>query len=433
MSRISIPLYKRLYEDIKLKILRNEYRKNTKLESVRNLANRLGISTTTVEKAYNQLLIEGYITSKPRSGYIVLSIPSIEKDTTHKLIDPIEHPEYENNRLTSDLFDIKTYKSMVNKVINYDSEKLFQECDPRGEIELREEIRKYVLKERNITCDVNQIVVGPGIQYLLTVLHNINPGKSITYLKPEFKKAMDVFKSHNYTLKPRSKIDEIVRLVSDYLYISPSNMYPSGDVVKVKDRTKLVKWAKESGSYIIEDDYNFFIRYNSYTVPSIYSHTNGENVIYFGTFSKIIIPSIRISYMILPFDLYTIYKDMYHQFAQGVSKLDQLSLALFMKEGLFQRHVKKLYNKYKEKNEAILKALEKQHKRKAFDVLGSDSNLHVIINFKRLPDLKSFVRNCERYQLKYDTIPNSNKIIFPYSGIELKDIPKLKKDLFYSL
>jgi len=104
-----------------------------------------------------------------------------------------------------------------------------------------------------------------------------------------------------------------------------------------------------------------------------------------------------------------------------------------MKEGLFQRHVKKLYNKYKEKNEAILKALEKQHKRKAFDVLGSDSNLHVIINFKRLPDLKSFVRNCERYQLKYDTIPNSNKIIFPYSGIELKDIPKLIKDLFYSL
>ena len=433
MSRINIPLYKRLYEDIKLKIIRNEYRKNTKLESVRSLANRLGISTTTVEKAYNQLLIEGYITSKPRSGYVVLSVPSIIKDNTHKLIDPIEHPEYENNRLTEDLFDIKTYKSIMNKVINYDYEKLYQVCDPRGEEELREEIRKYVLKERNITCDVNQIVVGPGIQHLLSILHNIHPGKSITYLNPEFKKAMDVFRSYNYTLKPRESITEIVRLVSDYLYISPSNTYPSGDVVKVKDRTKLVKWAKDTNAYIIEDDYNFFIRYNSYTVPSIYSHTNGENVIYMGTFSKIIIPSIRISYMILPFDLYNRYKDIYVNFSQGVSKLEQLSLALFMKEGLFQRHVKKLYNKYKEKNEAILKALEKQQKRKKFNVLGSDSNLHVIIDFISSNDLNSFIRNCERYELKYERIFNSNKVIFPYSGIQLKDIPRLIKDLFYSL
>jgi len=433
MARINIPLYKRLYEDVRLKILRGELKKNTKLESVRSLSKRLDISTTTVEKAYNQLLVEGYVTSIPRSGYIVESIPQDGKKQIRRLVNPIEYFNYDNNKLTEDLFDIKVYKSVMNKVINYDSKKLFQECDPRGEEELREEIRKYVLKERNIACDVNQIVVGAGIQQLLTILHNLNPGKSVSYLSPEFEKAMNIFRAYGYQLKPRNTITELCRLISDYLYISPSNTYPSGDIVKIKDRSKLIKWAKDNESFIIEDDYNFFIRYNSYSIPSIYSYDNGENVIYMGSFSKIIIPSIKISYMILPIRLYEKYKDVFEMFSQSVSKLDQLSLALFMKEGLFQRHIKKLYNKYKEKNEAILQALNKQHKRKDFKVLGSDSNLHIIIDFKRKTDLKSFTRNCERYHLAFNIIADSNKVIFPYSGFELKDIPRIIKDLFYSI
>jgi len=432
MKSNHIPLYQRLYDDIKIKIINKEFKKNTKLESVRSLAKRLDISTTTVEKTYNQLLVEGYVKSIPRSGYIVLDVHSLEKNRKHNLIEPIRHQLYKNNQLTEDLFDIKSYKTIVNKVMNYESEKLFTECDPRGELELREEIRKYVLQERSVTCDINQIIVGPGTQSLLHILLSLKKLKSVAYLTPEFSKAMNVFRSYDYSLKPRSSVTEICRLKTDYLYISPSNIYPTGEVLKAKDRNDLIKWAQETDTYIIEDDYNFFIRYNSYIIPSIHSY-NPDRVIYMGSFAKTIIPSIRISYMILPKDLYNIYKEVYQNFAQGVSKLDQLSLGLFMKEGLFRRHTKKLYNQYKEKNDLLLKSLSKYNKHHAFKVSGTDSNLHVIIDFKKRESLDIFVRNCERYYLKFNIIENKNSVIFPYSGIENKQIPNTIKDLFYNM
>jgi GntR family transcriptional regulator/MocR family aminotransferase len=433
MAKISIPLYQRLYEDIKEKILYNELKKNNKLESIRSLAKRLDISTTTVEKAYNQLEVEGYIRSIPRSGFIVRDVHQFDTYIPHVFIEPIEHPVQENNKLTTDLFDIKSYKTTINKVMNYHSDKLYTELDPRGEEELREEIRKYILKERDVKCDVNQIIIGPGIQSLLTILLSITNRKTVTYLTPEFSKAMNIFRAFDYTLKPRKNTSEIVRLKSDFLYISPSNIYPTGEVLEAQQRNKIIKWAHANDAFIIEDDYNFFIRYNSYTVPSIHSYDHGRRVIYIGSFSKTIIPSIRISYMVLPVELYNIYKDCYNNFSQGVGKLEQLSLALFMKEGLYQRHTKKLYNLYKEKNAIMKEALMKYNKKRHFDIRGTESNLHVVLDFTSKRQLQTFIRNCDRYYLKYAVINNSNSVIFPYSGIENHDIPRLVRDLFYNM
>ena len=432
MKQVHIPLYQSLYEDIRDKIINKEFKKNSKLESVRALAKRLDISTTTVEKTYNQLVIEGYVKSIPRSGYIVLDVHALEKENKFTKIEPIKYQEYSNNRLTEDLFDIKAYKSTVNKVINYNADKLYTENNPLGEIELREEIRKYVLQERNVKCDINQIIIGPGIQNLLHILLSLKKQKSVTFLTPEFSKAMTVFRDFDYTLKPRTTITEICRLKSDFLYISPSNIYPTGEVLKAKDRNDIIKWATENNTYIIEDDYNFFIRYNSYTIPSIHSY-NPDQVIYIGSFSKTIIPSIRISFMILPKELYDLYKSKHSDYSQGVSKLDQLSLALFMKEGLFRRHTKKLYNLYKEKNDTILKSIAKYNKKNLFKVNGSDSNLHLVISFNKQESLKIFIRNCERYYLKYELIDNENSVIFPYSGITLKNMERTIRDLFYNM
>jgi len=244
---------------------------------------------------------------------------------------------------------------------------------------------------------------------------------------------MNIFRSFDYTLKPRRTTTEIARLKADFCYISPSNIYPTGEVLKAQERNKLIKWAHENDSYIIEDDYNFFIRYNSYSIPSIHSYDHGENVIYMGSFSKTIIPSIRISFMVLPIALYDIYKEQYTDFSQGVSKLEQLSLATFMNERLYQRHVKKLYNLYKEKNAIIIESLEKYKKRNKFKVRGTDSNLHIVIDFKSESSLTTFTRNCDRYFLEYELIDRTNSVIFPYSGIENNDIPRMIKNLFYNM
>lgn len=433
MSKLNNPLYQVLYEEVRDKILNNEYHKGAKLESVRSLSKKRGVSTTTVEKAYNQLLIEGYIMSIPRSGYIVLDVITPDMATINNSISPIEYKNYENNKLTTDLFDIKSYKKIINKVLNYDYEKLYTECDPRGEIELREEIRKFILNERGVKCNINQIVIGSGIQNLLNILLDFSSKKSVSYLVPEFKKAMSVFRTFNYLLLPKNNIEGIINTKSDFLYISPSNTYPAGDVVKVKERNDLIKWAKSNNTYIIEDDYNFFIRYNSYTVPSIHSYDNGENVVYMGSFAKMIIPSIRISFMVLPIPLYNIYKESYRKNSQGVSKLDQLSLALFMKEGFFKRHTKKLYAQYKEKNEEIIKWLMKKNKKDSFTIRGSDSNLHIVLDFKTMKSLNQFIKNCEKLSFQYSKIENKYSIIFPYSGIEIDNISKVIKKLLHAV
>lgn len=431
MRQTNNPLYQMLYEDIKTKILNNEYVKDSKLDSVRVLSKKRSVSTTTVEKAYNQLLIEGYIKSIPRSGYIVLDVITPDISSKNEFIEPIEYKTFENNKLTTDLFDIKSYKRIINKVMNYDYDKLYTECDPRGEIELREEIRKFILNERDVKCDVNQIIVGPGIQNLLNILLDFSNKNSVAYLTPEFKKAMSVFRTYNYLLLPKNDIEEVTNTKTDFLYISPSNTYPTGDIVKVKERNDLIKWARSNNTFIIEDDYNFFIRYNSYTVPSIHSYDNGNNVIYMGSFAKMIIPSIRISFMVLPISLYNLYKDIFRKYSQGVSKLDQLSLALFMKEGLFKRHTKKLYAQYKEKNEVIKKCLLTQSTRNSFEIRGSDSNLHIILDFKTDKSLKQFIKNCDYLSFEYIKIENKKSVIFPYSGIEIKNIPSIMKKLLF--
>ncbi len=432
MKRVNNTLYHNLYTDIKNKILANEYKKNSKLESVRKLAKRLNLSTTTVEKAYNQLLIEGYVKSVPRSGYIVLDVHDLDQSKYKRIVEPIREDKKINTALTEDLFDIKQYKTMTNKVFNYYPNLLYEACDPRGEVELREEIRKYILKERDVKCDIDQIVVGPGIQSLLNILLSITSGKTVTYLTPEFSKAMTIFKGYNYTLKPRKSTTEIVRLKSDFLYISPSNTYPTGEVLRRQERNKIINWAREQDTYVIEDDYNFFIRYNSYTIPSIFSIDEGRNVIYMGSFSKMILPSIRISYMVLPISLYNVYKKVYQNFSQGVSKLEQLSVALFMKEGLFERHTKKLYNAYREKNGLLLEEI-KEYNNNKFKVRSTDSNLHIVIDFNKKEYFSTFTRNLDREHLSYEIINKQNSVIFPYSGISNEDMKKTIYNLFYNM
>ena len=425
MSVNKTPLYMVIYHEIKDKILSGVLKKNTKIDSVRSFAVKRQISTTTVEKAYNQLVVEGYLQSVPKSGFTVVDIQKDSQLKSNNIVESISYKQTTNNKLTEDLFDIKLYKSIINKIINYHSDTLYTACDPRGEYELRQQIQKYVYEERNISCDIDQIVIGSGIQQLLQMLLLIQKGTTVTYLTPEFKKAIDVFRMNQYEVKPSSSIDEVCETKSDFLYISPSNIYPTGDVVKMSERYRLLQWAKKNTSFIIEDDYNFFIRYNSYTIPSIFSYSNNEDVIYMGSFSKTLLPSIRLSFMILPIPIYDIFKHKYTSFSQGVSKLEQMSLALYMKEGLFKRHTKKLHSLYKEKNLLILKELEKY----PIKVSGTDSNLHVIITFETKNHLQQFTNNCNSLEYGYELIDELS-LIFPYSGLNNEEIPQRIEFLF---
>lgn len=423
-------LYQSLYLDILDKIKNQTYPKNTYLPSIRSCANKLGYSTTTIERAYNQLLAEGYITSIPRSGYKVISVDTESLSNVNQIVDPIKNERYQNNQLTMDLFDIKGYKSIINSIVNYNPEKLYSECNPLGEIELREEIRKYVFEERNVICDVNQILIGPGVQSLLQFFISMSHKATIGYLYPEFKKALDVFRDFGYIHHGYESLEALSKGQDEVIYISPSNIYPFGDVIKMSQRIMLLKKANERDAIIIEDDYNYFIRYNDYVVPSIYSIAKQNNVVYLGSFAKMLLPSIRISFMIIPMKLYDSFKNHIQKYTQGVSKLEQLSLAKYMKEGLFKRHTKRLFHKYKEKNAAIVNAILPYQKKYNFEILGIDSNLHLIIHFKQSIDAKAFINKAKQLKFKTSIIDGTNFVIFPYSGIENSMFSTILDQLF---
>lgn len=421
--------YQELFQEIKTQITNNILKSNTKLDSIRTVAKRRNLSTTTVEKAYIQLFVEGYIYSKPKSGYYVSNIEKIVPQDSISQIESIPVTLSQNNALTEDMFDMKTYKSIINRVINYYSNELLHECAPNGEVMLREEIRKYVLKERDVKCNINQIIIGPGIQSLLHTLLSLKDYETISYLSPGFTKALNMFSLKGYQLFSHKSISNILSSTTDYLYISPSNIYPTGESLKIQDRVQLIKWAQSNDTYIIEDDYNFFIKYNNYTVPSIHS-LDQARVIYMGSFSKTLLPSMRISFMILPESLYTLYQKKYQTFSQGVSKLEQLSLALYLKEGLFYRHTKKLYNTYKKKNEIFQDAISYYIQNEIITLRGTDSNLHVIIEFKKEEDFKQFTHNCQSRNYKYTIIDDQKSVLFPYSGIRNEDMSKTIHNLF---
>ncbi len=428
MGKNEKTLSRQIYEEIKHNIEQNRYKVGQKLPSVRALSLKRKISITTVLTAYNQLVLEGYITSVEKSGYFVEPIPTIPKTPTSHLIPKHQFSPGRNQTLDHHLFDVKIMKSMTNKVYNYHQDDLLTPADPFGEDVLRDQIQKYVLKERNVSCHKTQMIIAPGVQFLLEILLTIVDKKSVLTTPNEFQKAMNVFLKHQMEIHHTNSFKNMTS--HDFLYISPSNVYPTGEVIKMDDRLHIISWANTYDAYIIEDDYNYFMRYNAFSVPSIHSLDHQERVIYMGSFAKVLFPGLKISFMVLPPHLVEkAEKEIKHQ-TQGVSKVDQLAMAYFMSEGYFYRHTKKLYSVYKEKNTVLLQAINKLNIKEICDVTSTTSNLHIVLSFFKQSNYDAFIKQCQllEYTLQYTHHPRT--VIFPYEGLKNEDIYDVLKTLF---
>jgi len=421
-------LSKQIYQEFKKKIEEKHYQIGQKLPSIRSLAKKRKISTTTVLTAYNQLTLEGYVSSIERSGFIVEPLPELAKPSKHKKTFNHHFSPEKNKQLDAELFDLKTFKSMTNRVYNYHQEDLLKQADPFGEELLREQIQQYILKERNVVCHKDQIIIAPGVQFLLEILVTLAPKSSVLTTPNEFKKAMHVFSKHRMNIHHTKSFKDMPK--HDFLYISPSNVYPTGEIIKMEDRINIMNWANQHDAYIIEDDYNYFMRYNAFSVPSIHSLDKQGRVIYIGSFSKVLFPGLKISFMVLPIHLAKRAEQEMHLQTQGVSKVDQLSMAYFMSEGLFYRHTKKLYTSYKEKNNALIHALETLNIKDIADVTSTSSNLHIVLSFYKNIDKDTFIKMCKIHGFTYQVTHQKNTLIFPYEGIKNEEMYGVLKTLF---
>ena len=418
------PLYYQIYIHFKNLIINNEIEPYSKLPSIRALTEKHSISKTTVEKAYNQLLVEGFVQSQPKSGYYVLPIKQ-RNDT--KSINPLiksQETTYSNIAQPFDTFDVQDFKKALNNVLNYQSDNLYRPPNISGELELKKTILSHLTQERGIKASEDQIVIASGLQNHLLTLSKLTSNRRLGYIVPLFHHAQTIFKMLNFTLIPCDDLEDLLSKDLNFIYISPSNLYPSGDVIGFNDRIKLIDYAKQNNAFIIEDDYNYIYRHNAYQIPSIQGLSNNQNVIYIGSFTRQILPSFRLSYMILPPNLFLQYTES-QKLTQTVSVLDQLSIAEFMKSGAYQKHLKKLSAFSKKQNDAMRDILSLIPENKEITFSGLQSNLHVLFHFETLKIKQEFIKMIENHW--YYTVFNDwpNTILLPYHGFSKNDYESL--------
>ncbi|MFZ7102037.1 MAG: PLP-dependent aminotransferase family protein [Peptococcaceae bacterium] len=441
------PLYLQLYGYIKNEIITGMIEPFTKLPSIRELSRALQVSKTTIEAAYQQLDVEGYIVSKAKVGYFANKIAgnrfNFKKGTIDQVDEeaesrPKQQYDMKNDYLDKESFDFSLWKKYLTKSLMYNNERFLTYGSHQGEPELRGEIARYIHQSRGVVCSPENIVIGSGVQTLLGILCGLlkNFHESVGFEDPGFKQARHIFKDHNFNIIP-IKLEEdgidvgiLAASRAKIVYVSPSHQFPMGAVMPINKRIQLLNWAHENNGYIIEDDYDSELRYSGRPIPSLQGLSKGANVIYLGIFSKILLPAIRISYMVLPADLLKKYQEQKKKYNQTSSQIEQMALALFMQEGMLAKHIRKLRKIYAQKNEVLVGAVHRIMAGKV-DILGAESGLHILLELKTQESPDDIALLAEKVGVKVipinnyylgNTQDNYPLVLLSYGGIALEHI-----------
>ncbi|WP_332632403.1 PLP-dependent aminotransferase family protein [Halalkalibacter flavus] len=392
----SEPLYMQLYSYIKKEIQHGKIEPGMKLPSKRKLSIHLRISQHTVETAYQQLIAEGYVESKPRKGLYVNSIhedifpnntplPKVVKreslvQNNHYKID------FSHGKVALENFPYSVWRKLTVQGLHDDQ--LFFNGDRQGELTLRGEIAKYLYQSRGVRCSAEQIVIGAGTQYLIGLLTMVIGRDSIYSMEdPGFHRTRVAFKDQGVTLKAIPLDEEGINLEqlknskANVTYVTPSHQFPNGIVMPIARRLDLLKWAAESNGFIIEDDYDGEFRYKGKPIPSLQGLDPNGRVIYLGTFSKSLIPSLRISFMVLPKEILASYQSHFTIYKQTVSRLHQYTLYEFMKNGHWDRHLNKMRTTYRKKQKTLIQLIDEYFGNNVI-MIGDDSGLHILLNVR---------------------------------------------------
>lgn len=403
------PLYEKIYEYIKNEIVDGKISKGEKLPSTRLLAKNLSVSRSTVELAYDQLLAEGYIEAEPYRGYFVCDIEALyQLEQRNHMQEKLQagqdwqpgwkteikrgagsskQKEIDFSPYTIDTqnFPYNVWRKLHKNVLLDDREEILLSGDGQGDHELRMAIADYLHQARGVNCVAEQIIIGAGNEYLELLLAQVlGEKKTVLMDDPTYLQAYRTFSNMGYLVKniPAEQgsmpIEAVRRENADILYVMPSHQFPLGTVMPLKQRLELLKWASEKeGRYLIEDDHDSEYRYKGKPIPSLQSIDHEEKVIYLGTFSKSIAPSLRISYMVLPQHLLKNYQSYCGFYSTTVSKIQQEVLCGFIRGGYFGRHLNKMRGIYKNKHDFLVSELKKRPW--VENIAGDNAGLHVLV------------------------------------------------------
>jgi GntR family transcriptional regulator/MocR family aminotransferase len=416
-SNSKTPLYEQLYTHIKDSIEKNELKENEKLPSKRKLASHLKVSVITVETAYNQLLAEGYIKSKPKSGFYVLpyvSLKPIKKksNSIYKINKdkPIYQIDFRTNQVDVENFPYQIISKIEREVLLDEYRNQINNNDFLGYYKLRERISEFLFAYRGIDTDPESIVIGSGSEYLVSLLILLL-GRDKVYgvEEPGYLKNYRLYLDYGANAKTIGLDDQGINMFdignADVLHVTPSHQFPKGIVTTIRRRNELLNWAYENEErYIIEDDYDSEFRFSGNPIPAMKGLDQLDRVIYINSFSKSISPSLRISFMVLPKKLMSIYHKTYSYFTCSVPMITQMVLAKFMETLEYERHLNRMKILYKSKRDYLIKLLKESTFGHNIKIIGEEAGLHFLIEINTKQSLNSLVEAAKSVGVKVNSI-----------------------------
>lgn len=423
-KKLKTPIYIQIYREIKKAIENGQIKEKEKLPSVRSLCVDLDVSKTTVESAYVQLCIEGYIINKPQSGYFVEKGILIKNKTqrieNNSIIEKnIYKYDFSGRGIDNNCSNIREWKKYVKDILNKEY-LLNTYSENQGEEELRKVIEKYSFNVRGVSTGYNNIVIGSGSQtliYILCGLMGIN--KTVAIEKDTYPQAEKVFKDFNYNVLYTDNDDKGITIKSlnkinpDILLINPNIIGKNG--MPITRKIEIINWAKDNNCLVIEDDYNGELRYKTRPTPCIQSYGT-DCTVYIGSFSRILLPSVRISYMVLPENLLDDYNKVKDLYNQTTSKTEQLALAKYISEGKLEKHLRKARRYYNTKSEIMLKALKDNKLNYKFN----ETSMYFEVNM----NIENPVEYCKSYDIGIMATSSKDKVRLSFAQIESELIEK---------
>jgi GntR family transcriptional regulator / MocR family aminotransferase len=414
-----VPLHQKLYEELRRAILGGRLLPCQKLPSTRSLAQSLRISRSTVTQSYEQLLSEGYLETRIGSGTFVgaqlpddlLRSPTLEppEKLNHPAVrlskyaiqlaeaEPPLRPEtqapisFRYGRPALDLFPLELWRKLLSRHCCAQSDWLDYSTDLLGYAPLRKAIAHYISRVRAVNCEPDQVLITNGTQQALALVTRllIDPGDTIAMEDPGYISARRVFISQGAKILPitvdtsglvvqellnNANATEAIRLV----YVTPSHQFPTGVTLSLPRRLQLLAWAEQTGTMLIEDDYDSEYRYGDRPIPALQGLDRRNSVFYVGTFSKVLFPSLRIGYLVLPQNLVPLFSHSKWLSDRHLPVLEQQVLTDFIEEGHLERHIRKMRSHYDQCRQILVQAL-KMYFGERVTILGDKAGIHLMV------------------------------------------------------
>lgn len=433
------PAYRQIYRSFRTAIENGSLKKGVKLQSIRRLCEELGVSRTTVIAAYDMLCAEGYIVSVPQSGYFVAAQferkpenTDSEKSRESSAISFCEY-DFSGKSINGKIIDLAEWRKNIRDVINR-RDTLTSYGDAQGEYALREALQKYALGTRSVNSDAENIVVGAGTQPVLLLLCSLmGRDKRVAVAEKSFVQSEYVFKSFGYEVvcfesdENGATVESLERLKPDAALINPNYTEQSSESMPLSRRLEIIRWAQENGALIIEDDYNGELRYNTHPLPCVQNYGK-EVTVYIGSFSKVLLPSVRISYMVLPEALMEKYREIKSLTNQTASKTEQLALAAYINKRKIDAHLRKARRIYYETGKRLSDCLREQLPEAK--LLFNETSLYISVILPKSFDRRELEKKLAQHSVKI--MPDSGRegiISLSFSGIAIEKIEEGVKRL----